>query len=97
MKKEEFNNLIKDNIVVVDFYANWCGPCKMLGPILEEVTNDKNIKLIKIDVDNNEELCKEYKVMSIPYVLIFKDGVEVNKFIGYLPKNSIEKEIEKIL
>ncbi len=95
LNNEDFNELIKDNTVVVDFYANWCGPCKMLGPVLEEIAKEKNIKLIKVDVDKHDTLARNYGVMSIPYVLIFKNGEISNKFIGYMPKNSILKELEK--
>ncbi len=96
LKMEDFNTLIRDNLVIVDFYADWCAPCKMLGPILEEIALEKNMKLVKVNVDNHEDLARTYKVMSIPYVLIFKNGEIVNKFIGYLPKSNILKEIENI-
>ena len=96
LKMEDFNTLIRDNLVLVDFYADWCAPCKMLGPILEEIALEKNMKLVKVNVDNHEDLARTYKVMSIPYVLIFKNGEIVNKFIGYLPKSNILKEIENI-
>lgn len=94
LNNEDFNELIKEGMVIVDFYANWCGPCKMLGPILEEIAKEKGITLIKVDVDKHDALARSYSVMSIPYVLIFKDGELVNKFIGYLPKNSILKEMD---
>ena len=96
LKMEDFDTLIRDNLVIVDFYADWCAPCKMLGPILEEIALEKNMKLVKVNVDNHEDLARTYKVMSIPYVLIFKNGEIVNKFIGYLPKSNILKEIENI-
>jgi len=97
LKNEDFNELIKEGITIVDFYANWCGPCKMLGPILEEIALEKNIKLVKINVDNNEELAKEYRVMSIPNVYIFKDNEIVYNFIGYKTKIDILKEIDKLM
>ncbi len=96
LKMEDFSTLIRDNLVIVDFYADWCAPCKMLGPILEEIALEKNMKLVKVNVDNHEDLARTYKVMSIPYVLIFKNGEIINKFIGYLPKSNILKEIENI-
>ena len=70
-KESDFDNLIQGN-VLVDFYANWCGPCKMLGPILEEVSD--LIQIVKVDVDNFEEISKKYRVMSIPTIVLFKNG-----------------------
>lgn len=80
-------------IVIVDFYATWCGPCKMLSPILEELGEKYQIK--KINVDENEELARENGIMSIPTVFIYKDGELINKFIGYKTKEEIEKLIEE--
>ena len=86
-KESDFDNLIQGN-VLVDFYANWCGPCKMLGPILEEVSD--LIQIVKVDVDNFEEISKKYRVMSIPTIVLFKNGEEIKRNVGFIDKNTIE-------
>jgi len=92
LENENFNELIKEK-TVVDFYATWCGPCKMLGPVFEEVSNEVDIKFVKVDIDKHEDLCREYKVMSVPTVILFENGKEVKRNIGFMPK---EKLIEFI-
>ena len=79
-------------IVIVDFFATWCGPCMMLAPILEELS--EKYKVCKINVDEEQELAMENAVISIPTVYIYKDGNLVNKFVGYKTKEEIEKLIE---
>ena len=78
--------------VLVDFYADWCGPCKMLSPIMDEIS--KNHKVFKINVDEEEELAASYGIMSIPCVIAFKDGKESNRSIGLKPKEEIEELIK---
>ncbi len=78
--------------VLVDFYADWCGPCKMLSPIMDEISN--NHKVFKINVDEEEELAASYGIMSIPCVIAFKDGKESNRSIGLKPKEEIEELIK---
>ena len=90
----EYNNEDLKNLkglYLIDFYADWCGPCKMMGQILDQM----DINIIKVNVDINEDLAKEYKVMSIPNMVLLKDGEEVNRFIGFTPRSIIEQEIEK--
>lgn len=89
---EDLNELVKDSITIVDFYADWCGPCKMLGSVLEKL--DYNI--VKINTDNFPDLAREFAVMSIPTVLIYKDGKNVGKFIGFRSKEEIENIIKNI-
>lgn len=90
-KEQEFNNLIEDEKVLVDFYATWCGPCQLISPIIEEIAKEnKNIKVIKIDVDKFPELSRKYGIMSIPTLMVFSEGKEVKKHIGYLDKKGIE-------
>ena len=92
LNKENFNKEINtEGIVIVDFFATWCGPCQMLSPILEELSN--SYKICKINVDENQELAMENGIMSIPTVFIYKDGKQINKFIGYKTKEEIEKLI----
>lgn len=89
--EKEFNNLIEDEKVLVDFYATWCGPCQLISPIIEEVAKEnENIKVIKIDVDKFPELSRKYGIMSIPTLMVFSKGKEVKKHIGYLEKEGIE-------
>ena len=77
LEKENFNELITDK-AIVDFYATWCGPCKMLSPVFESVSEEiKDTKFIKVDVDKFEELCRNYKVMSVPTLILFENGKEV--------------------
>ncbi|MCI5522048.1 MAG: thioredoxin [Tenericutes bacterium] len=86
--KEQFNELIKDK-VLVDFYAEWCGPCKMLAPNLEKL--DYNI--LKVDVDKFQDLAISYGVMSVPTLILFKNGKEVNKSIGYLDIDELKEMV----
>lgn len=92
--EKDFNELIKE-YAVVDFYATWCGPCKMFGPIFEEVSNEKEINFIKIDVDKNPEIAREYGVMSIPTTILFKDGQEKKRFTGFMSKENLINFIEE--
>lgn len=92
-----YDELIKEGIVVVDFFATWCGPCKMLGPIIEKLGNSmNNVKFIKVDVDKNEELARRYGVMSIPTIIFFKNGKEVKKHIGFIPEEAIKEIINNL-
>ena len=85
--ENNFENLIKDGDVLVDFFATWCGPCKMLAPELEEI-QDK-IKIIKIDVDKNPNLCKKYGIMSVPTLIYYKTKDNYIVSNGYMPKENI--------
>lgn len=78
--------------VLVDFYANWCGPCKMLGPVLEKVSDE--IKVVKVNVDENQELARKYGVMSIPCVILFDDGKEVKRNVGFVPEGKLREFIK---
>ena len=78
------NEVIKEGIVVLDFYADWCGPCKMLGVELEAFAKENtDVKIYKINVDNNPEIARNYGVMTIPTLVLYKNGEIVNKHIGY--------------
>lgn len=93
-----FDEFIKDGIVVVDFWANWCGPCKMLAPIIDDVADKlANVKFGKVDVDNAPELAKRYRVMSIPNVCIFKNGELVDRVIGLCDEDELTEAIQKNL
>jgi len=83
-------------LVFVDFYADWCGPCKMTAPIIEELANEvKEVKFVKVNVDENPDLASQYNIFSIPTFLIFKDGKVVHQFVGGRGKESFLSEIEK--
>lgn len=82
--------------VLIDFYADWCGPCKMMGPVVEEIAEEhSDVKVVKIDVDNAEDIAIKYQIMSIPTLVVVKDGQEVNRSIGLISKEKIEELIEK--
>lgn len=94
--EREFDSLISSGKVLVDFYATWCGPCRMLAPVLEELTSNRgNLKVVKIDVDENRELAKRYGVMSIPTLILFKDGTNVSTKNGFMPKELLEDWINQ--
>lgn len=90
--------LNENGVVVVDFFATWCGPCNMLAPILEEVQEEmKNIKIVKVDIDENPNVSQEYRVKNIPTIKIFKNGEELSTNVGFLPKGSLIDIINKII
>ncbi|WP_345207048.1 thioredoxin [Chryseobacterium ginsengisoli] len=91
-----FQEVLKsDKPVLVDFWAVWCGPCRTLGPIIEEVANDFEGKAVvgKVDVDNNQEISMQYGIRNIPTVLIFKGGEVVDKIVGVAPKEVIAEKL----
>ncbi len=88
--EKDFNKLIEKD-AVVDFYATWCGPCKMFGPIFEEVSKEKDMNFVKLDVDNFSDVAREYGVMSIPTIILFKDGKEVKRTTGFMSKEDFIK------
>jgi thioredoxin 1 len=91
--KEETNN----GIVLADFFATWCGPCKMITPVLEELDQDmgNQVKIIKIDVDQNQETANKFGVMSIPTLLVMKDGNVVDTLVGFKSKEALEEVLNK--
>ena len=87
---QNFEETIKEGITLVDFWAEWCGPCKMLGPILEEVADElPNVKIAKLNVDENPIMSQKFGIRSIPTMITFKDGELVDNITGALPKQLI--------
>ena len=96
---ENFSDETSDGLVLVDFWAPWCGPCRMVGPVIEELASDYDgkIKVGKLNVDENQRVAHSYRVMSIPTVMLFKDGEPVDVMIGAQPKGAYQAKLEKHL
>lgn len=95
---KNFDEFVKDGVVVVDFWANWCGPCRMLAPILDEVAEQLSAaKFGKVDVDNAAELARRFNIMSIPNVCIFKNGELADRIIGLCDAEELTSTIKKYL
>jgi len=94
LHEKEFDKAVSTKkVVIIDFYANWCGPCKRLKPILEEVA-EEGVIVYSVDVDHNRELASRFDVSSIPTVLLFKDGKQVDMFVGLKDKDEILELVE---
>ena len=90
LDKSNFSDEINANITLVDFYADWCGPCKMIAPIIEEIANERtDITVGKVNVDNDAEIAIKYGVSSIPTLIVFKDGKETDRVVGIRQKGDI--------
>ena len=96
LKNKDFDTAIQSGIALVDFYADWCGPCKMMSPIVDEIADErKDITVAKVNVDESSELAARFGVVSIPTLIIFEDGKEAGRIIGFKPKAAILAELEK--
>ncbi|MEW5995344.1 MAG: thioredoxin [Candidatus Zixiibacteriota bacterium] len=91
--------LKSDKTVIVDFWATWCGPCKMIAPILEEIAEEYSdkVKVAKLDVDANNQTAGRFGIMSIPSLLFFKNGEEIDRVIGAVPKSQLVARLDKVL
>ena len=93
LESENFNEVIGSGLVLVDFYASWCGPCKMLNPVLEKLGDDYDI--VKVDVDKFDLLAREYGIMSIPTLIVFRDGVVVDTMLGFRSYEDIKDVLDR--
>lgn len=91
----EFNNEISKDYIIVDFYADWCGPCNMLSPILDDVATTNNIEVLKVNIDEFGELAMKYGVMVIPTIMIFEKGKVLKSNTGVLSKSELEEFLRK--
>lgn len=91
---EDFEELVSNGLYLIDFYAEWCGPCKMLSSVLEEVQDEINI--IKINTDNYPDLASKFKVMSIPHLVFMKNGKEISHSVGFIDKDTLLEKIEEV-
>ncbi len=92
--------VLKSDIpVIVDFWAEWCGPCKMMGPVFDELGKDYTgkIKFAKLNVDENNKLSEQFEVRSIPTLVVFKNGKEMDRMMGYHPKHVLKEQVDKFL
>jgi len=98
LTKNDFDSKAKTGVVLVDFWATWCGPCKMAGPVIEEISEEYAGKITvgKVDVDSEPELASKHGVMSIPTVVLFKDGVEVGRQVGFAGKDGYVQMLQKV-
>lgn len=92
---ENFEDLISKGTVFVDMFASWCGPCQMISPILEELQKEIDVQIIKVDVDKCGNTARKYGVMSIPTLILFKDGKEVKRQMGMMPKEMLKDFINE--
>ncbi|MDR2568166.1 MAG: thioredoxin [Mycoplasmataceae bacterium] len=93
LTEKELSDVIQTGgVVLVDFFAEWCGPCKMLAPVIEELAKEHtNVVFVKLDVDKNNDLASKFHVSSIPSIFVFKDKKLANSFVGFKPKEEINK------
>lgn len=91
INKDNFENevLKSDKKVLVDFNADWCGPCRMLKPVIEELSESENYKVASVNIDDEEDLAAKYGVMSIPCLVVFENGKEVKRSVGLIPKDDV--------
>ena len=99
LNENNFNNTVANGLVLVDFWATWCGPCKMLAPTIDAIATEYKDRVVvgKVDVDESEALARRFGIMSIPTLFLFKDGEVVEKLVGYRLKTELEQLLNKYL
>ncbi len=96
LNKDNFQTEISKGNTIVDFWAPWCGPCKMLGPIFEELSEEvKQVNFAKVNVDDNQDISMQAQVRGIPTMVLYKDGSELTRIVGFLPKDQLKSKIEE--
>ena len=94
LEKDNLDELVKEGLHVVDFYAEWCGPCKMLATVLESL--EDKINVIKVDIDKFEKLAFDYRIMSVPTLVFFKDGKKVREEVGFMDEDELTEIIDSL-
>ncbi|MCH1964981.1 thioredoxin [Paraclostridium sordellii] len=97
IETEEFKNEVENatKTTIVDFFATWCGPCKMLSPVFEEIDqNVEEAKFLKVDIDKSLDLARRFEVTTVPTVIVFKDGKEADRLVGFIPKQKLEEMVK---
>ncbi len=99
LNSSDFDKEVSEGIVVVDFFATWCGPCKMLTPVFEELSAelDGKAKFAKVDIDESSDIAAKFQVVSVPTVKVFKDGKVVKTLVGFRPKEALLSEISDLM
>ncbi|MEE1312515.1 MAG: thioredoxin [Lachnospiraceae bacterium] len=96
LTKDTWKQVENDQWAVIDFYADWCAPCSMISPIVEKLSDEyTDVCFYKVDIDHNMELASNYRIMSIPALLFFKQGEKVNEVIGYMTEEQLKNELDK--
>ncbi len=102
LTKDNFNDLFNDDsLKIVDFWASWCGPCKMMGPVFEEISNESDfkdkLKFFKLSTEDESELANKFSIQGIPTLVVFKGTEEIGRSVGFLPKESLKDKIKEIM
>lgn len=95
VNEKEFNEMINGKRVLVDFFATWCGPCKMLSLVMEKFDKKGAIPIIKVDIDEENNLAEEYKIFSVPTLIIFENGKEIKRISGFMSEDELEKWVNE--